>query len=55
MLVFVVEGEQDAFFSDSLEVVEQSKMDIECGMGGYAEVYERVETEIGKEYVFAWS
>ena len=55
MLVYTMEGEQGTLFSDNSETINQSKMDIECGMGGYAEVYERMETENGNEYVFSWA
>ena len=51
MLVYVVEGEQSVIFNDSYLKISRSKMDIECGLGGYAEVYERMETDNGTEYI----
>ena len=30
-------------------------MNSECGMGWYAEVYERIEDENGARYELAWS
>lgn len=51
MLVYIVEGEQEAMFGNDYFKIARSKMDIECGLGGYAEIYERMETEDGIEYV----
>ena len=34
--------EQRAIFTDDLRKADQFKMDCECGLGGYAEVYHRV-------------
>lgn len=44
------DGEQIAFFTDSPEAASDRKMDTECGMGWYSEVYERVTDEDGMEY-----
>lgn len=49
MLVYTVEGEQEAIFSDDYLKISRSKMDVECGFGGYAEMYERMEDEDGME------
>ena len=51
MVVYVVDGSQEAIFCDNYLKASRSKMDIECGLGGYAELYERMETEDGVEYV----
>lgn len=52
MLVYIIDGEHGARFSDSYIEVCNAKMDVECGIGGYAEIYERMETEDGTmEYV----
>lgn len=52
MVVFVVDGSQEAVFFDSYSEASRARMDIECGLGGYAELYERVEVEGSMEYVF---
>ena len=52
MLIYVTEDGQSAMFGDDYYVMLKSKMDIECGLGGYAELYKRVETEDGMEYTF---
>ena len=49
------DGETFANFFEEYIKAENYRMDCECGMGWYAEVYERVETECGREYVFAWN
>lgn len=52
MLVYIIEGEQGARFSDNYLEISNAKMDVECGMGGYAEIYERMKTDEGEmEYV----
>ena len=51
MVVFIVDGSQEAIFCDDYLKASRSKMDIECGLGGVAEVYERMEVEGGMEYV----
>ena len=43
MVITKIEGYQAASFFDKLENAEQYRMDAECGMGGYAEVYEYKE------------
>lgn len=50
MLVFVTEDGEEAIFGDDYLKMINSKMDVECGLGGYAELYERMETECGMEY-----
>ena len=53
MLVYSCDGEQGATFKDSYSEVRNAKMDVECGLGGYAEIYKRIEVEDGiEEYVF---
>lgn len=52
MLVYTAFGSQLAMFSDDYSEIRNSKLDVECGIGGYAEIYERMETEDGvMEYV----
>ena len=52
MLVYIIEGEQGAKFSNNYLEISNAKMDVECGMGGYAEIYKRIEVEEGMmEYV----
>ena len=55
MLVYVTEDGQDALFGNDYLKMCNSKMDIECGLGGCAELYERVETECGMAYVLVES
>lgn len=43
MVVFVVDGKQDAVFFDDMNKAESFRMDLVCGLGGAAEVYERQE------------
>lgn len=49
-------GSVMAFFYDEYASARQHKMNLECGLGGYAEIYERVETKdddgvvVGEEY-----
>lgn len=49
MLVYIVESEQEVIFGNDYFKIRQSKMDVECGLGGYAEIYERMEDEDGME------
>lgn len=35
------------FFTDDIRIAQNAKMDFECGLGGYAEVYERITDEEG--------
>ena len=57
MVVTKIEGSQGACFFDELTKAEQYRMDAECGMGGYAEVYEyKEETEEdcgGYEFIYS--
>lgn len=39
MVVYVIDGEENAWFSDDSTAAENFKMDVECGASGYAEVY----------------
>ena len=45
MLVYVIDGEQYAGFYDNYPDARNAKMDVECGLGGYAEIYGREEYE----------
>lgn len=52
MLVFLADGEETCTkFFDTYEEVQNARMDCECGLGWYAEIYERQETERGREYI----
>lgn len=59
MVVYSVEGHAGAAFFDDMTAAEQFRMDTECGMGGYAEVYERqtptVENDYCDGYAFLYS
>ena len=46
MVVYTVEGNQGASFADDYTEARNKKMDIECGLGGYAEIYTRTGNEI---------
>lgn len=50
MVIINADDGPDAFFTDSLDKAENTRMDSECGMGWYAEVYERIEDEAGPRY-----
>ena len=56
MVVYKITGEDSdpihgATFADDYAEARAKKMDIECGFGGYAELYAREEREGGPEYV----
>ena len=57
MLVYKTnEGKCGTLFSDDLYTIQSNKMDMECGLGWYCEVYDRVEKEDeGAEYEFWYS
>ena len=56
MVVMMFEGEQHVSFFDDAMAADNCRMDCECGMGGYAEVYERVtDDECGPRYELAWA
>lgn len=38
---------QGASFADDYTEARNKKMDVECGLGGYAELYERVDLDFG--------
>ena len=50
VIVLTEEGETFANFFEDVRRAEQFRMDSEVCMGEYAEVYERIETEHGREY-----
>ena len=57
MVVTLIDGHQSAVFFDDRDNAAQYKMDAECGMGGYAEVYkyqEETDSECGG-YEFLYS
>lgn len=56
MVIYVIDGKQSAYFTDDYIQAEQFRMDCECGMGGYAEVYKRQTDEDGVDnYVFVYA
>lgn len=56
MLVWQGDGKQHALFCDTSAQAHDIKMDVECGMGGYCEVYERTMDEDGVEsYTFLYA
>ena len=50
MIVYTCDGNPCATFADTFSEVHDLKLDLECGLGVYTEIYERVETEYGGEY-----
>lgn len=52
MIVGEAEGEQFTSYADTYTEARNKAMDIECGLGGYAEIYSREQTESGSEYRF---
>ena len=55
MIVYTIEGSPGASFKDTYDEARGAKMDIECGLGGYAEIYGREEYEDSdqpSEYIF---
>ena len=55
MVVVKTDEGTEAWFFDDAEKADQARMDAEVSLGWYCEVYERQETEFGREYVFAWN
>lgn len=56
MVISIIDGRQHAYFTDNYVEAEQYRMDCECGMGGYAEVYKRQTDEDGVDsYVFSYA
>lgn len=56
MVVYKITAEESdpingATFADDYTEAQAKKMDIECGLGGYAELYVREERDGGPEYV----
>lgn len=45
MLIFALDGSAAAKFSDDMSEIEQWRMDAECGLGCYCEVYERTDVD----------
>lgn len=52
MIVATVEDSTFAKFADSYTEARDVATNIECGLGGYAEIYSREEAEYGCEYRF---
>jgi len=56
MLIMKGEDGEAAYFTDDYQKAMQTKMDAECGMGEYTELYERVtDEEAGERYEFLLS
>lgn len=41
MIVYRIDEGMGSAFADDYQEAKQKKQDIECGLGGYAEIYER--------------
>ena len=55
MLVFKVDGETSAIFTDDPIKVDQLRMDAECGLGGRVQVYQwKTDPEDGDRYEFLY-
>ena len=54
MIIMSTEDGQDVFFSDDYQKAMNAKMDVECGLGGIAQLYELMaDDETGiSSYVF---
>lgn len=52
MVISVIDGEQCASFYDTYAEAKGAKMNSECGLGAYAEIYSREPDDFGtSEYV----
>lgn len=50
MVIAVVEGTSFAKFADTYDEARNIVMNVECGLGGYAELYARKYAGSGSEY-----
>lgn len=50
MVIGVVEGKSFAKFADTYDEAKDIAMNIECGLGGYSELYAREYAGSGPEY-----
>ena len=50
MVIAVVEGTSFAKFADTYDEARNIVMNVECGLGGYAELYAREYAGSGSEY-----
>lgn len=50
MVIFLIEGIQSVSFYDRYQDAENARMNCECGMGGYAEVYKYSRLDENDEY-----
>lgn len=50
MVVYNIDGENGASFYDNYSDAEKARQDIECGLGGFVEVYERFTNNYGSYY-----
>ena len=42
MIVILLDGEQSAYFTDDYTSAHNARMDAECGLGAYVEMYQRI-------------
>lgn len=54
MVIINTDDGPEAYFTDDAEKAEDTRMNSECGMGWYAEVYERIDDEEGSRYELAY-
>lgn len=45
MIVYRIDEGMGSCFADDYKEARQKKQDIECGLGGYAEIYERTRKD----------
>lgn len=50
MIIGVVEGKSFSKFADTYTEARDVASNIECGLGGYTEIYSRESNESGSEY-----
>ena len=50
MVVYNIDGENGASFYDNYGDAEKTRQDIECGLGGFVEIYERFSNKYGSYY-----
>lgn len=55
MMITLYEGQQGVSFYDSYDAAFGAHMDAECGLGAYAEVYERQDGPEGGQYVLLYA
>ncbi len=55
MVITLYEGQQGVSFYDSFDAAQDAHMNAECGLGAYAEVYERQDGPEGGQYVMIYA